>query len=81
MFFLWLAISFFVGILACIPLAKWISPPTTSLLIVLFSPWTVLYMFSQNPTVQEIRDCYLSFIFGMCAYWTYFEAIKKLKER
>jgi hypothetical protein len=80
MFFLFLLlISFIVGIITCIPLATYISPPPSNLLIILFAPWLALYYFSQNPTISDIRYMYLSFIIGMCAYWTYYETIKKLK--
>lgn len=79
LFILLLLISFIVGILACMPLAPYISPPTFSLIVILFSPWIILSLFSQHPIINEIRSMYLSFIFGMCAYWTYYETIKKLK--
>lgn len=79
LFLLLLLISFIVGILACIPLAPYISPPTSSLLVILFAPWLALYFFSQYPIISDIRYMYLSFIIGMCAYWTYYETVKKLK--
>jgi hypothetical protein len=78
-FTLLIIVSFVVGILACMPLAKSISPPSTQLLIVLFAPLMILYMFSQNPIVSTIRYMYLSFLIGMCCYWTYFETVKKIK--
>lgn len=79
LFIILLLVSFIVGIFACMPLATYISPPTSSLLIILFAPWLILYFFSQNPIISDIRYMYLSFIIGMCAYWTYYETIKKLK--
>ena len=79
LFTLLIIISLVIGILACIPVATCISPPTVTLLIALFVPWMILYFFSQNPIISDIRYMYLSFIIGMCCYWTYFETIKKIK--
>lgn len=76
-----LLLSFVVGILACLPLAKWISPPPVSLLFILFTPWTLLSFFSQYPLIRDFSSMYLSFILGMCAYWTYFETAKKMKNK
>lgn len=78
-FILMLLLAFVIGVLACIPLAKIISPPPANVLIALFAPWIALFVFSQNPIISNIRDMYLSFIIGMCCYWTYFETVKKMK--
>lgn len=78
-FILLLLISFIIGIFACMPLANIFSPPSVSLLIILFAPWMILYFFSQNPIISDIRHLYLTFIIGMCVYWTYFETVKKIK--
>lgn len=79
-FFLLLLVSLIVGIFACMPLARYISPPTGPLLIALFAPWTTMYFVSQDPLINTIRAMYLSFFIGMCVYWTYFETIKKLNK-
>jgi hypothetical protein len=79
MFILLLFLSFIAGILTCIPVANVISPPPAYLLIILFVPWMILFLFSQFPIINNIRYIYLSFLIGMCCYWTYFETVKKLK--
>ncbi len=81
MFILLILASFSVGILACIPIAKYVSPPPAYLLITLFFPWILLLFFAQNPMISDIRYMYLSFLIGMCCYWTYFETVKKIRRR
>ena len=76
-FFLLIFISFAAGLLACMPLAPRISPPPSGLLIGLFAPWVIISLFSANSLMDHIGSFYLSFIIGMCCYWTYFETSKK----
>lgn len=79
MFTVLLILSFIVGILTGMPTAKYVTPPSIPVLIALTSPWVLLYFFSQNPTINNIRYFYLSWVIGICCYWTYFETLKKLK--
>lgn len=78
-FMVLLLAGFIVGILLCMPLAPYVSPPTASIMIALFAPWMGLLLLAHIPIFNDIRNIYLSFIFGMCAYWTYYEILKKLK--
>lgn len=72
---------FAAGLFACIPLAARISPPSALLITSLFAPWMLLNIFSEHPMVARLQNLYLTFIIGMCCYWTYYEIKKKMNNR
>lgn len=77
-FVLFIAISFIVGILAGIPIAKYVTPQSPTTIIILMSPWLILYFFSENPTVNDIQYMYFSWVIGILCYLTYNETKKQL---
>lgn len=74
-------LSFIVGILTGIPTAKYATPPSIPLLTAIISPWLFLYFFSENPTMNDIRNLYFSWVIGLFCYWTFFETRKKTKKK
>lgn len=78
---IFILISFLAGILFGIPTAKYVTPPSVQILLILMSPWVILLAFSNHPLINDLRGIYLSWVIGICCYWTYFEMDKKIKGR
>lgn len=80
-FGLLLFISFIVGILIGIPTSnKFIASKSPFLTFLLFVPFLVLFLFSANPVVDQIRYMFLCAAIGILCYWSYIDTkIKKSK--
>jgi len=77
-----LFVSFLVGILIGIPTSQFVKSKSPLITFLLFVPFLVLFIFSENPLINQIRYMLLLVGLGVLCYWSYIDTkVKKKKKR
>ena len=75
-----LFVSFIVGILIGIPTSQFVRSKSPLITFFLFVPFLFLFLFSDNPLVDQIRYMLLCVAIGILCYWSYIDTkVKKNK--